>query len=342
MIYKRVFCGVFAAVLCMALLSGCGDTKEKEDVISTVETQGTETLEYMDSTEAAEGTAEETVTEGTVSKPVTKIPQEIPQEENGLLGVIAEEGKFIPDDVMVAQVSPQELLKGEWTTYFRYRTDGWVFEWLESDYAEEGNWFLEDGVLVISQEENAENSQIIHVAAEGGDGVGVGIAHTFIYCDVSFDKIPDLLICTGHHGTQGFITYYCFLQTEDGFVESPTFTEIANPAIDTENELILSQWRNMAVSHSWAEFVYQDGEYTMVRELCEDLLPSDEAQEVDKEIWVWTVNGEVLGRSDELTAEEIDNLIYNENSEWGIMGDRWRTLYNQGLTVDYSIYSTPE
>lgn len=332
MIRKR-FCGILAAVLCMALLSGCGDARGKENVVSTVETQGTETLENVDSVETAEGT---------VSGTTAETPQEIPEEQNGLLGMIAEEGKAIPADVMVAQVSPQELLKGEWTTYFRYRTDGWVFEWLESDYTEEGNWFLEDGVLVISREGNAEEPQIIHVTAEGGDGVGVGIEHTFIYRDANFDKIPDLLICTGHHGNQGLITYYCFLQTDDGFVESPTFTDIPNPAIDEENKLILSQWRNTAASHSWAEFAYQDGKYIMVRELCEDLLPSDETQEVDKEIWVWTVNGEVLGRSDELTAEEIENLIYNENSEWGIAGDRWRILYNEGLTVDYSIYNTPE
>ena len=62
---------------------------------------------------------------------------------------------------------------------------------------------------------------------------------------------------------------------------------------------------------------------------------------MDEEVWIWTVNGEVIGRSDELTRKEIDDLIYNENSEWGISGDRWRTIYNQGLTTDYSIYSEP-
>ncbi|MFG6357503.1 MAG: hypothetical protein K1W26_11890 [Acetatifactor sp.] len=41
---------------------------------------------------------------------------------------------------------------------------------------------------------------------------------------------------------------------------------------------------------------------------------------VDRDIWVWTVEGEVIGRSDELSREEIDDLIYNENSEWEIAG----------------------
>lgn len=62
---------------------------------------------------------------------------------------------------------------------------------------------------------------------------------------------------------------------------------------------------------------------------------------MDRDIWVWTVEGEVIGRSDELSREEIDNLIYNVNSEWGIAGNRWRTLYNNGLTTDFSIYGEP-
>jgi len=199
-------------------------------------------------------------------------------------------------------------------------------------------------VLVISKEDNPEEIQIIHVEAEGGYGVGVGIEHTFVYQDVNFDKVPDLLICNGHHGAQGSIAYYCFLQTEEGFAECPSFTEIPNPAIDAENELILSQWRNMAVSHRWAEYAYQDGEYTMIRELMEDVLRDEDGEIVDPDdtVWVWFVNGEMLARSDELTDDEIYDLIYGENSEWGIACDRWRTLYNQGLTVDYSIYSTPD
>ena len=58
--------------------------------------------------------------------------------------------------------------------------------------------------------------------------------------------------------------------------------------------------------------------------------------------WVWNVNGVEIARSDEMTEEEIYEFIYGENSEWGIACDRWRTIYNEGLTVDYSIYSEPE
>lgn len=83
-------------------------------------------------------------------------------------------------------------------------------------------------------------------------------------------------------------------------VEEPTFTEIPNPAVDVENKMILSQWRNWAASHSWAEYKFQDNAYVQYRELCE----------------------EAVG--------------YDEDGN-----DRWRTIFNNGLTADGSIYNEP-
>lgn len=261
----------------------------------------------------------------------------IPEEENSRIEIYAEGDRIaIPDEIMIAQVSPQEILKGNPIIYDQFRIDGWVFEWLISDYHEKGEDFSEDGVLVVSHESNMKYSQIIHVEAEGGDGVWISVESKFEYVDANFDNIPDLLICTGHHGNQGLLTYYCFLQTEDGFVEAPTFTDIPNPAIDADNKLILSQWRNSAVSHSWAKYKYQNNEYVMYRELCEDLDHSG-----GEEVWVWSVNGEEAARSDKLSEEEIAEFLYGENSEWKITDDKWRTLYNNGLTADFSIYAEP-
>ncbi|MDE7436269.1 MAG: hypothetical protein K2N01_10695 [Lachnospiraceae bacterium] len=253
---------------------------------------------------------------------LTETLPEIPTVEHGILEIYAGRDVIsVSGDTMIAQVSPQEILMGNPILYDRFRTDGWIFEWLVSDYFDDNNWFFEDGVLVVSRENDTENAQIIHVTAEGGYATWVSAENRFEYMDVNFDDIPDLLICTGHRGNQGALTYYCFLQTENGFVESPTFTDIPNPSIDADNKLILSQWRNSALSHSWAEFKYQDNVYVMYRELCEEAVP-DSA----KDIWVWTVNNEEIGRSDELTMEEIEDLLYNENSEWRISEDRWRTI----------------
>ncbi|MBQ9134709.1 MAG: hypothetical protein IJX66_01290 [Lachnospiraceae bacterium] len=340
MVTKKILC--FGVACCLLALNGCGDAQEQEKEVLSDEKQETQFLDDETSalfTEEIPMVEQAIVEESKTEQSTTETEIEIPMEENGLLEVCVWDGLQISSGIIVAAISPEELLKGEPVIYDRFRTDGWVFEWLISDY-ENDNYFLEDGVLVISREEAGEESQVIHLEGEGGGGTRVSIQNKFVYADVDFNGLSDLLICTGHHGNQGLLTYYCFLQTDNGFVEAPTFTEISNPAIDTENRLILSQWRNSAASHSWAEFEYRDGEFCMVRELMEDLLPYD--GESNEEVWVWTVNGEEIGRSSELTEEEILDLIYNENSEWGIAEDRWRTLYNNGLTADYSIYSEPE
>lgn len=317
-------------LLCIFALSGCGDSQDHADMQPSVEIQDT----YFEACEYHKVSVKEN---RTIGGSISETLQKMPTEENGLMEIYAgRDIVSVSEKVMIAQVSPQEILTGDPVIYDRFRTDGWIFEWLISDYYDDNNWFLEDGVLVVSREGDTEDVQIIHVQAEGGYGTWVSVKNKFEYVDVNFDGLPDLLICTGHHGNQGLLTYYCFLQTESGFVESPTFTDISNPAIDADNRLILSQWRNSAASHSWAEYQCQDNAYVMYRELCEYPDPDS-----DGKIWVWTVNGREIARSDELSNEEIWDLLYSENSEWGIAGDRWRTLYNNGLTTDYSIYSEP-
>lgn len=358
------------AIKCMAALgvgisalSGCGiqngtgtgpavSYQEKQDGPEESDQGGESAEESLMTGELAQENTQESAQEHmqeNTQESAQEYTQESPAKEDGAAEVFVEGDTVITqiynggdtiavtEDMMAAQVPPEELLKGDPILYNRFVVDGWVFEWMISDYSDEDNWFWEDGVLVVSREGDSEEAQIINVRAEGGYAVWVSAKHKFEYVDVNFDGLPDLLICTGHHGNQGLLTYYCFLQTGDGFEESPSFTEIPNPAVDADNKLILSQWRNTAVSHSWAEYVYQDNAYVLHRELCEDL--DDDIP--DRDVWVWTVNGEVIGRSDELSAEEIGDLIYNENSEWGIEGDRWRTLYNNGLTTDFSIYGEP-
>lgn len=268
-----------------------------------------------------------------------ELQEPIPNEDGSMEIYSAREIISLSDDIIVGQVLLEDILEGNPILYDRVIIDGFVVEWILTDYEDEESILIEEGVLLISKENDTENTQVIRAQGRGGCwGPPAALANKFEYMDVNFDNVPDLLVCTGHHGNQGLITYYCFLQTDTGFVESPTFTEIANPAVDTENKLILSQWRNWAASHSWAEYKYQDNVYVLDRELCEEAEGYDED---GNDIWVWTVNGEVIGKSDELSESEIEDLIYNENSEWRILDDRWRTIYNNGLNADYSIYNEP-
>lgn len=333
---------IAAILLYIFILGGCGETQEQEDVLPTVEVNETDAEERNSEISAAK----EPVTEDFTQEPEPVIEdseqetlQEIPTEENGIMEIYDGRNEIsFSGDIMIAQISPQEILSGNPILYDRFRTDGWVFEWLISDFSNEDSDFLEDGVLVISREGDVEDAQIIHVTAEGGYGTWVSVENKFEYVDVNFDDIPDLLICTGHHGNQGLLTYYCFLQTENGFEEAPTFTDIANPSIDAENKLILSQWRNWAASHSWAEYKCQSNTYVMYRELCEEAVMDGNT---DEDIWVWTINGEEVLRSDKCSEKEIFDFLYGENSEWKISDDRWRTIYNNGMTADYSIYAEP-
>lgn len=312
-----------AILLALFALGGCGKATEPESVVPSE-------LPETESAENVPGEVTETETETESVKCYAYGDVKIEEHYAGGREI------SVSKDTLTAEVSPEELLKGRPILYDRFETDGRIFEWLISDYYGEDDWFTEDGVLVISQEGNPNDVQVIHAEAEGGGAVWISPEDKFEYVDVNFDGLSDLLICTGQHGNQGLLTYYCFLQIEDGFVEAPSFTGIPNPAVDAEHEFILSQWRNSAASHSWAEYRCEDNAYVLYRELREDPIWDSE-----EDVWVWTVNGEEIGRSDMLSDEEIEDLLYNENSEWNIAGDRWRTLYNNGLTTDYSIYAEP-
>ncbi len=245
----------------------------------------------------------------------TEIETETSEQNKTLNKLEVSEDIEITSDSLFADVSIEEVLQAEPKIYERYTADGFVFEWLVSDYENKDNEFLEDAVLIVSKENQPSDVQIIYVEGEAAGGTMVSSEDRFLYEDVNFDQQPDLLVCSGNHGTQGAFTYYCFLQTDDGFVEAPEFTNIANPIIDTPNKLILSLWRNSAASHSWAEYEYKDGEFVRKRTLTEN---------VENEVSIWDVDGKVIGRSDQLTEAEINDLIYNEKSDWGIEGDRWK------------------
>ena len=323
-------------IIVASLLAGCGE-RVKEDEAEKVQTSEMKTAQKDGL--MPEGEPEE-VEEPTEEAVAGDEEQELTLGDNGSMEIYAGGDSIsLSGDMIVGQVTVEDILQGKPILYDRFQTNGYVFEWILLDDEDDDTIFFVDGVLIISKEDNMENTQVIPVKVPYGSPVS--LENKFEYMDVNFDDVPDLLICTGHHGNQGLITYCCFLQTDTGFVEEPTFTDIANPSVDSENHLILSQWRNWAASHSWAKYMYQDNVYVLYRELCEEAEIPEKGQDTDEDIWVWTVNGEEIGRSDELSRSEIEDLLYNENSEWRLVDDRWRTIYNNGLMKDYSIYGEP-
>lgn len=186
-------------LMSLFLLTGCEKNHEEKNSPSSIEIQ--------EDCESYEVSLEE---EKRTDMPTSESLQEDLAEEDGVVEIYAGGDVInISEDRMTAQISPQDILTGNPILYNRFQADGWIFEWLISDY-DDDNWFLEEGVLVISREGNTEEIQIVPVKAEGGYATWVSANNKFEYVDVNFDTVPDLLICTGHHGNQGALTYYCF------------------------------------------------------------------------------------------------------------------------------------
>lgn len=165
--------------------------------------------------------------------------------------------------------------------------------------------------------------------------------------DVNFDGNNDVLLWLGHFGNQGLIRYVCYLNTDDGLIECPSFSEIANPAVDMENRVILSSWRNWAASHSYAMYYFIDDEYIEMERLTEEPVQTENGEN----IWTWTdevfIDGNWIIR-EYFTEKDYDaeviyrDKVYGEDCHWDIGQDRWRTLFNNGMMSDFSIYSSQD
>lgn len=249
-----------------------------------------------------------------------------------MLAQSAEEGAVLPDSLLLAPVERSEILEGNLIGYARLRVDGWVFEWIQSDIwvrDDMGGW---EEQLLISRE-TADGLAFRDSFDMRNGGQSFVDEEKFVWADVDFDGKPDLLLRLGHFGAQMACAYACLLQREEGFEECSSFAGIFNPAIDEENQLILSSWRGNAATHGWGMYAYQAGEFVLTRVLIEE--PAPDGIQGNEIVWQWTEGGTVIGRSDELTEEEIDDLIYNENSEWGLRTDRWNTLAD-GVPMYYN------
>lgn len=257
----------------------------------------------------------------------SRAPRDTPEPES------TPEMEYLLRDTIQAPIDYP--LSGELWRYNSLEEDGWLFEWVMSDetVALSNSGQIWEQKLLISRvtdsgpvfvQEFAVEDEWLEYAMMPGMG---GMA----YADADFDGEKDILLCLGSYGAQGLLRFAAFLQRESGFEACESFAEIANPAIDDQKQLILGTWRNSAVSHGYGAYEYRDGEYVELRVLTEGLTP-DSPREEDKAIWQWTVteNGQttVLARSDEYTAEELDDLIYNENSEWNLSSKRWWGIFS--------------
>lgn len=161
--------------------------------------------------------------------------------------------------------------------------------------------------------------------------------------DVNFDGENDVLICLGHFGNQGAVRFKCFLATDAGFVQCPSFTDILNPSVDPIDQVIRSQWRNWAASHSWGIYTFTENTFIEKERLTEE--PVDQGEN-EEQIWSWKdevfIDGEWHTREyftqEDTDSEMIDRKLYGIESRWGLDQAKWETLFNGGKMLDFSIY----
>lgn len=231
-------------------------------------------------------------------------------EAEGRLALRAEEGEILSPDLLLAPIPLEEAVLGNLVGYARIRADGWVFEWLESDYYNNTPEMSYQEEKVLISREGGQDCQVFEMWDYSWPDVDP--EEKLLYDeDVDFDGLPDLLACTGHHGNQGFLTYDCYLQRDSSFEECPSYADIWFPTIDSDNKRILSFHRNSAASHTWGIYEFRDGEFVPTHFLTEEPAPDwQPTKENDGDVvWQWTVDGKIVGRSDTLTEEEIDQLF---------------------------------
>lgn len=159
--------------------------------------------------------------------------------------------------------------------------------------------------------------------------------------DVDFDGCSDLLLCLGHFGTEGAVYYQCWLTRGDTLLHCPSFTGIANPALDPERKEVLSQWRNTAVSHGYGVYRFLDGAFTMVERLTEQ--PAEMNSGSEELVWSWTDESFIDGAwqvREYFTQNDYDvktlysEKVYGDTARWDIGSERWRSLYQDKVMSD--------
>jgi|GEM_PF-1200427 len=241
----------------------------------------------------------------------------------------------------------ESRLSGRIREYVRVVYGGRVYELIVSDYVFNGDslryWDLYHEAKIFVSEKRSGEFEPLHILdIHGRIGNATG---GLIIADINFDGRRDILVKQGHFGNQGLVNFSAFIYENGEYAPNESFSQIANPAIDAENERILSTWRNWAASHSWAKFVYENGEFVMTDILTTS--PEEYGEGMNAPVFSWRYEvTQIRGGNSETTIylssdfpdDEFAEMFFCESSFWGLASDRWRTLFNQGLLIDWSIY----
>lgn len=146
--------------------------------------------------------------------------------------------------------------------------------------------------------------------------------------DINFDGINDIMLDTGTFGNSGYsFTFGWIYDTASNtYLLSESFSDIVNPFVDSEHQLIRSAWRNSAASHGLATYRYDEvtGDYRKERQLIEDDM-TNLASELIPDLQM-PENGTLWG---------YEETIYAEDGTTALEKDYYYILDAPGYPTEY-------
>jgi hypothetical protein len=244
----------------------------------------------------------------------------------------------------------ESRVTGHVKEYVKVADGDYVYELIVTDFEQTGL----DGIwdsryetkVFISERKNGAYHFVDSFDVPGRIG---NVSGGLILADVNFDGQKDILVSQGHFGTQGLVRFTCFLCSDGTYKLCESFSEIPNPALDAQHKKVLGTWRNWAGSHSWAMYSYINREFIETDRLTQEPEETGAYNEApygaEEPVWKHKVEHFSAGNTEAgiyLTSDYSDDewsaLFYDENSFWGLSSNKWRTLFNQGSLLDWSIY----
>ncbi|HWT74207.1 MAG TPA: DUF5050 domain-containing protein [Mobilitalea sp.] len=144
--------------------------------------------------------------------------------------------------------------------------------------------------------------------------------------DVNFDGYKDVIILNNFGGAHSNTWYDCWLWNPEtsSFVESESFADICNPALDPEKKCIYSTGGSGAGNHEWDIYQFIDGEFVVTNSLFYEVT-NEGYHFIEQRL----VNGEMEIVRDDVIKEEdnFDDALtaagYINDDLWQLDNPRW-------------------
>lgn len=144
--------------------------------------------------------------------------------------------------------------------------------------------------------------------------------------DVNFDGYRDVIILNTFGGAHSNTWYDCWIWNPEtlSFIESESFSEICNPALDPEKKYIYSTGGSGAGNHEWSIYQYIDSEFVVTNSLSYYEVKNEGYHFIEQKL----TNEEMkITRDDVIQADSFDEALsivgYINDDLWQLESPRW-------------------